>query len=39
MPANVKSLLEILTTTTEPLRQLGHRDTEWKWLEIHDNVV
>ena len=23
----------------EPLRQLGHKYTEWKWLEIHNKAV
>lgn len=28
-----------LATITEPLRHLGHKDTEWKWTETHDYAV
>ena len=28
-----------LSTITEPLRQLGHKDTNWMWTEAHDNAV
>ena len=28
-----------LLTVTEPLRQLGHKGVEWKWLATHDSAV
>ena len=28
-----------LSTTIEPLRQRGYKDTEWKWSAIHDSAV
>ena len=35
----LSKFLPQLSTITEPLRQLGHRDTEWKWSAIHDSAV
>jgi len=35
----LSKFLPQLSTITEPLRQLGCKDTEWKWLETHNNTV
>ena len=35
----LSKFLPQLSTITEPLRQLVHKDTEWKWLQIHDDAV
>ena len=35
----LSKFLPQLSTITEPLCQLGHRDTEWKWSTIHDSAV
>ena len=39
MVQHLSKFLPQLSTITEPLRQLGHRDTEWKWSTIHDSAV
>ena len=35
----LSKFLPQLSTITEPLCQLGHTDTEWKWSTIHDSAV
>ena len=35
----LSKFLPQLSTITEPLRQLGHKDTDWMWTEAHDNAV
>ena len=39
MTQYLSKFLPHLSAITEPLRQLGHKDTEWKWLEVHDKAV
>ena len=39
MAQYLAKFLPQLSAITEPLRQLGHKDTEWKWLEVHDKAV
>ena len=38
MAQYLAKFLPQLSAITEPLRQLGHKDTEWKWLEVHDKA-
>ena len=35
----LSKFLPQLSTVTEPLRQLGHKGVEWKWLPVHDSTV
>ena len=35
----LSKFLPQLSTITEPLGQLGHKDTDWMWTEAHDNAV
>ena len=39
MAQYLAKFLPQLSAITEPLRQLGHKDTEWKWLDVHDKAV
>ena len=34
-----RSSFHSFPTVTEPLRQLGHKGVEWKWLATHDSAV
>ena len=35
----LSKFLPQLSTVTEPLRQLGRKDTDWVWTEAHDKAV
>ena len=35
----LSKFLPRLSTITEPLRQLVHKDAEWKWSQAHDDAV
>ena len=35
----LSKFLPQLSTITEPLRQLGRKDTDWIWTEAHNNAV
>ena len=35
----LSKFLPQLSTVTEPLQQLEHKDADWKWSTVHDNVV
>ena len=39
MAQYLAKFLPQLSAITESLRQLGHKYTEWKWLEIYDKAV
>ena len=39
MVQHLSKFLPKLSIITEPLRQLGHKDTDWMWTEAHDNAV
>ena len=39
MAQYLSKFLPQLSAVSEPLRQLGRKDTEWSWSEVHDKAV